>query len=134
MMQVRPMRMPMRHRIMLVPVAMDSRTGLRMPVPVMVVIVTMAVLVFLRFVGMFVLMPVVEYKIESAGQNRSGDELNNGNRFTQQNDRKNDSKERAGGKEHLPARRPYILGGGDIQHDTCPITNCADTKSGKCCR
>ena len=123
MMKVRPMGMPVYHRLvrMLVGVAMRHYAVMRMCV--MTVIMPMAVLMFLSFMFMLVRVLFVKQQQQRPDQNGSGCYVYRSNALAKDNDRENYTKERIGCEEHLTAGGADVLRRGDIEYNARAVAD-----------
>ncbi len=128
-MKVRPVRVTMAERFMLVPVRMPECGGLTgMSVIVMTVIVTVHVdmLHFLMLMMMRVL--IAHQKVNCQPHNATCNQLSECQCFMQEDRRKHDAEERCRGKDHLRASGAQLLRRRNVQGQTEPVCKRTDQK------
>jgi len=122
MVQVGPVGMPVRDR----PVAMPMSEANRLPfsgmfMPVMSVVVPMAMFMIQLLMEVLVVVSIAKDHHQRTAEAGHCRQLYGGYGFAQEKRRQQDSEKRTAGEKHLASRRPDVLRGGNIKHDTCAI-------------
>ena len=118
---VGPVPMRVRHRLVRVPVCMAPGDQTRVFVLVMSVIMGVFVLVLQLFVGVLVTVLLPREQDYGGHEEERRDEVHDGERFSEKDDREADAEEGGAGKYDLCARRPYSLSRRNIQDDAGPV-------------
>jgi len=122
MVQVGPMRMPVRDRPVAMPMSVADRFSFSgMFMPVMSVVMPMAMFMVQLFMEVLVVVSIAKDHHQRTAKPGHCRQLYGRYGFAQEERRQQDSEKRTAGEEHLTSRRTDVLSGGNIKHDTCSI-------------